>query len=160
MSSTFEPNSVVLTTPAPRSATDVVVVAPTPYTEIRYAQPTRPGIQFVEASSAPDSDNGLSTAAKAGIGAGVGAAVLIALLMLGYLLYRRRRITKTQSPVTTSPMATPVARPVHPPHYETVQAGGGNEGKRSGSSFSDYSESRAPINHLNSKDVEKNPKKF
>ncbi|KAL2070083.1 hypothetical protein VTL71DRAFT_14763 [Oculimacula yallundae] len=55
-----------------------------------------PTASIPPASSSPSSPSGLSTGARAGIGAGVGVGLLIALVILGFFLVKRRK--RAQNP--------------------------------------------------------------
>ncbi|KAG4432098.1 hypothetical protein IFR05_012427 [Cadophora sp. M221] len=65
-------------------------------------------------ASSSSSSSGLSTGAKAGIGAGVGVAALVALLILGFFLMKRRKRTKAAAQKSTPPY-----EPLHQQTYET-----------------------------------------
>ncbi|KAF2107396.1 hypothetical protein BDV96DRAFT_589176 [Lophiotrema nucula] len=69
------------------------------------------GQQTTEAAPSPTSSHtssGLSTGAKAGIGAGVGGAALLALVFLGFFLYRRRKNKQIQTAAGVSAAASGV----------------------------------------------------
>jgi LPXTG-motif cell wall-anchored protein len=88
-------------------------------------------------SSSSPSSSGLSTGAKAGIGAGIGGAVLIALVLLGLFLFRRRKQRSTTmhdkavepyKPVATPPDTTMTGTNAQaPPPHQNPQAFGRHE---------------------------------
>jgi LPXTG-motif cell wall-anchored protein len=88
-------------------------------------------------SGSSSSSSGLSTGAKAGIGAGIGGAVLIALVILGLFLFRRRKQRSTAmhdkavepyKPVATTPDTTMTGTTAQaPPPHQDLQAFGRHE---------------------------------
>jgi LPXTG-motif cell wall-anchored protein len=87
--------------------------------------------------SSSSSSSGLSTGAKAGIGAGIGGAILIALVVLGLFLFRRRKQRSTAmhdkavepyKPVATTPDTTTTGTTAYaPPLHQDPQAFGRHE---------------------------------
>lgn len=60
-------------------------------------------------TSSNNSSSGMSTGAKAGIGAGVGLAALIALVVLGLFLFRRKRRQQQSTPTSPTDSTAPYA---------------------------------------------------
>lgn len=71
----------------------------------------RPG----SSSNKSSSSSGLSTGAKAAIGASIGGVAVIALVVLGLFLVRRRKRRQVESSTPTEPMYEAMNDQAHPP---------------------------------------------
>jgi hypothetical protein len=74
------------------TATGLPAVVEAPTNEPATVPTGNAPVQTTPSTAASGSNGGLSTGAKAGIGAGIGIVALIALIALGFFLYKRRTI--------------------------------------------------------------------